>query len=283
MTDTSKRQKKRRLQLNAEEFAPPSDLYQATDTPGLDDTWVQYYGGERQGGLKRLSSLDEEIPIEELNDDTADFTSQLPPTTDDTATSLTQNPPASPLTPQVPAAQTHTEPLAPPLAPRSLSPVKDFPRQDRPRPPVDKSSGRASVGMVRKKLSRTKPTPQSPAFKRNISGVSLGKVPSPSGSGETTPSFEEWTQRWSPWLKRGASIKVCAAFFQLTHAQGSAECLTSNAEIMKITELSRSQCIRNIHFLIEIGFLEELSEFNNKEAKGTYYRFNLVPTSLIPF
>jgi hypothetical protein len=51
---------------------------------------------------------------------------------------------------------------------------------------------------------------------------------------------------------------------------------------MKLAELSRAQCIRNIHYLIEIGFLDELNEVNNRVAKGTYYRFNLVPTSLVP-
>ncbi len=61
MTDRSKSQRKRRLQLNAEEFAPPPDLYEASAEPRLDETWVQYYGGE-QGGLKRLLPVEDETP-----------------------------------------------------------------------------------------------------------------------------------------------------------------------------------------------------------------------------
>ena len=60
MTDRSKSPRKRRLRLNAEEFAPPSDLYEAPAEPRLDETWVQYYGGEKDGGLKRLLAEDEE-------------------------------------------------------------------------------------------------------------------------------------------------------------------------------------------------------------------------------
>jgi hypothetical protein len=75
-------------------------------------------------------------------------------------------------------------------------------------------------------------------------------------------------------------VKVCQAFFDLTHGRGSSDCFTSNSAIMEVTRLSRAQCIRNIHHLIEMGFLEELGESNNKEAKGTYYRFHLVPRFL---
>jgi hypothetical protein len=81
-------------------------------------------------------------------------------------------------------------------------------------------------------------------------------------------------------LKRGGSVKVCRAFFDLTHWRGISDCFTSNSAIMEATGLSRAQCIRNIHHLIEMGFLEELGESNNREAKGTYYRFHLIPRFL---
>ena len=110
---------------------------------------------------------------------------------------------------------------------------------------------------------------------------SVSDSPNSSSVESDAPSFEEWSKRWSPWLKRGGSIKVCSAFFDLTHARGSAECFTSNSAIMELTKLSRAQCIRNIHYLIEMGFLDELSEVNSREAKGTYYCFNLVPRSLV--
>lgn len=109
--------------------------------------------------------------------------------------------------------------------------------------------------------------------------VRSNEVPHPDLSGVTL-SFEDWLKRWSPWLKRGGTLKVCKAFFELTHGRGSTKCFTSNSAIMSRTKLSRAQCIRNIHYLIEMGFLEELGESNNKEAKGTYYRFNLIPRSL---
>jgi hypothetical protein len=90
-------------------------------------------------------------------------------------------------------------------------------------------------------------------------------------------TFENWVKRWAPMLKRGASLRVCQVFFQLTHGSGREDCFTSNTAVMKLSGLSRAQCIRNIHHLLEIGFLDEIGESNNKDAKGTHYRFNLIP------
>jgi hypothetical protein len=92
--------------------------------------------------------------------------------------------------------------------------------------------------------------------------------------------FETWVKRWAPMLKRGASLRVCEVFFNLTYGSGREDCFTSNTMVMKLSGLSRSQCIRNIHHLQEIGFIEEIGEANNKEAKGTHYRFNLIPRSI---
>jgi len=275
LTDRSKSQRKRRLQLNAEEFAPPPDLYEASAEPRLDETWVQYYGGEKHGGLKRLLSVEEEGTQGQSEDTPA---SSGPTAAQDSDQGGLDEAPRikPPQTSEVQAAEA-VDPIPSDRPPRPVvSSLEDF-RKHEP--------AKASV-------PHAPPTPDKPAVKESPAksavtaeaetsdAISFG-APFPSLQVESDArSFEEWSNRWSPWLKRGGSIKVCAAFFELTHARGLAECFTSNSAIMEITKLSRAQCIRNIHYLIEMGFLDELSEVNSREAKGTYYRFNLVPRSL---
>lgn len=276
MTDRSKSQRKRRLQLNAEEFAPPPDLYEASAEPRLDETWVQYYGGEKDGGLKRLLPEDEEAAAGQTQESDAEG-----------------GHPASPGAGHIkPEEAPRTDATGPPevQAPESLSPTPP----ERPSRPVVSSLEDFRRHEPAKGAAAQAPTPPdtpeaAPELvkrRRAIAGEEK-RVAAPASSSPapqadaTAPSFEEWSRRWSPWLKRGGSIKVCEAFFELTHVRGSAECFTSNSAIMELTRLSRAQCIRNIHYLIEMGFLDELSEVNNREAKGTYYRFNLVPRPLV--
>ena len=249
MTDRSKSQRKRRLQLNAEEFAPPPALYEAAAEPRLDETWVQYYGGEKDGGLKRLLPEDEEAAAGSTRESDADGCHPASPGANHIEPEEEAHRAGSAAPPDIQAAESLS--AAPPERPSRpiVSSLEDFRRHE----PAKEAIAQA-------------PAPPSPA---------------PQAEATAVPSFEEWSRRWSPWLKRGGSIKVCEAFFDLTHARGSAECFTSNSAIMELTRLSRAQCIRNIHYLIEMGFLDELSEVNNREAKGTYYRFNLVPRSLI--
>jgi len=276
LTDRSKSQRKRRLQLNAEEFAPPQDLYEAAAEPRLDETWVQYYGGEKDGGLKRLLPVDEDATAGQQNDYTADAVIPASPDADNKLTdeavgtspfilpevqeteSFSPNPPDRISRPVVSSLEDFRKPDPAKAAVVQLPPASDKPAAAGPPVRVRQAAEAEKRGDI---------TPASPS-------------PSPQPESDTL-SFEEWSNRWSPWLKRGGSIKVCEAFFELTHARGSAECFTSNSAIMELTGLSRAQCIRNIHYLIEMGFLDELDEINNREAKGTYYRFNLVPRSLV--
>lgn len=272
MTDRSKSQRKRRLQLNAEEFAPPPDLYESSAEPRLDETWVQYYGGEKHGGLKRLLPVEEEGGPGQPDDALA--LSGPPVAHQVELDEAPHTDPSQALEIQATEAFSTTQPDHPPRP--VVSSLEDF-RKHEP----------AKAAAAHALPTPDKPAVKEPPAKRPITAEAESSddispaPPSPSTGAESDAlSFEEWSNRWSPWLKRGGSIKVCAAFYELTHAQGSAECFTSNSAIMEITKLSRSQCIRNIHYLIEMGFLEELNEVNSREAKGTYYRFNLVPKSI---
>jgi hypothetical protein len=248
-------------------------MYEASAEPRLDETWIQFYGGERQG-VKRLSSLDEENSSEKSNQP---FDIPHPEPTADS-----NHPPST-------AVETAPEP-SPVEHAASPKPREVFPSDSGPRPlrstvkplrPHVKAFDHTGSGLHKPEAERS-PLPDQllDSTANNLADDGPGTVLFPTPEGEFS-TFEEWSKRWSPWLKRGGSIKVCEAFFELTHARGSAECLTSNSEIMKLTDLSRAQCIRNIHYLIEIGFLDELDEVNSKDAKGTYYRFNLIPTSLV--
>lgn len=276
MTDRNKSQRKRRLQLNAEEFAPPPDLYEASAEPRLDETWVQYYGGEKHGGLKRLLPEDEEAVASQPQESDAEGGHPASPGADhikpEEAPRIAVDTPPEVQAPEL-LSSTPPERSSRPVVSslenfRRHEPAKGAALAQAPAPPDTPEAAPEPV-----KRRRTTPGEDKRA---------AAAPPSPAPQTEATaPSFEEWSRRWSPWLKRGGSIKVCEAFFELTHARGSAECFTSNSAIMELTGLSRAQCIRNIHYLIEMGFLDELSEVNNREAKGTYYRFNLVPRFLI--
>jgi hypothetical protein len=278
LTDRSKSQRKRRLQLNAEDFAPPPDLYEASAEPRLDETWVQYYGGEKDGGLKRLLPEDEEAAAGQTRESDADGGHPASPGPDHIKPEE-EAPRADIGTP--PEVQS-AESLSPTQPERPSRPVvsslEDFRRHE----PV-----KGAVAQAPAPPDTPEAAPEPVRRRRTTAGedkrAATAAPPSPAPQAEATaaPSFEVWSRRWSPWLKRGGSIKVCEAFFELTHTRGSAECFTSNSAIMELTGLSRAQCIRNIHYLIEMGFLDELSEVNNREAKGTYYRFNLVPRSLV--
>lgn len=262
MTDRSKSQRKRRLQLNAEEFAPPPDLYEASAEPRLDETWVQYYGGEKDGGLKRLLPEDEEAAAGQMQESDADGGHPDSPGADHIKPEdAPQVGPAAPPEAQAPESLSPTPPKRPSRP--VVSSLEDFRRHE---------PAKGTVAQAPAQPDTPEAAPEPVRRRRTTAGEDKRAA---------VPSFEEWSRRWSPWLKRGGSIKVCEAFFELTHARGSAECFTSNSAIMEITGLSRAQCIRNIHYLIEMGFLDELSEVNNREAKGTYYRFNLVPRSLV--
>ena len=251
-------------------------MHQAPDEPRLDDAWVQYYGGEKLGGIKRLTSFDDDSSESDaLN---TDAPPELASTSvaSDIAEKQSRTSPPSTQQPAAPATKLQAAP-AEDRTQGAIAPIKDYRRPEKPRtanvtpsPHAIEADTKQSPSIRLRGDSKEVELPESfPEASR-----------SPTNKDLATPSFELWSRRWSPWLKRGGSIKVCEAFFLLTHAQGKAECLTSNSEIMKRSGLSRAQCIRNIHYLIEMGFLDELSEVNNSEAKGTYYRFNLVPKSL---
>lgn len=277
MTDRSKSQRKRRLQLNAEEFAPPPDLYEASAEPRLDETWVQYYGGEKDGGLKRLLPEDEEPAARQTHESDPDGGHPASPGTDHIKPEEAPRvDAAAPPEVQAPEPLSPTSPERPPRP--VVSSLEDFRRHEPVKGAVAQSPAPPDPPEAAPEPVRRRRTT---AGEDKRAAAAAPSSPTPQAEATAAPSFEEWSRRWSPWLKRGGSIKVCKAFFELTHARGSAECFTSNSAIMELTGLSRAQCIRNIHYLIEMGFLDELSEVNNREAKGTYYRFNLIPRSLV--
>jgi hypothetical protein len=251
-------------------------MHQAPDEPRLDEAWVKYYGGEKLGGIKRLTSIDDDLPESDDRDSIDPPEIVLTSGASGISESPNQPPPPSVQPSETPAIKDHEAP-AENRTQGAVAPVKEVRRQEKPRR-TDITPGPRAIEVD---------IGQAPSIRQregskdvNPSELNAVAARTPFDTEMAAPSFESWSRRWAPWLKRGGSIKVCEAFFLMTHAQGKAECFTSNSEIMKRTELSRAQCIRNIHYLIEMGFLDELSEVNNRVAKGTYYRFNLVPKSL---
>lgn len=263
------------MQLNADEFAPPPNIYDAAEEPRPDDAWVKFYGGEARGGVKRLSPLDDEADAEQTSvGGPGPVGEQHPPPALVAGASAPPGPAERPREPARPPQRVEDKSLSDSPAagarPAGGAPasVREFPREAAPLqaggPPAAPARSPAGV------------RPGAPRAEESRAGGERTSLPPAAGE-----NFETWLKRWSPWLKRGGSVKVCRAFFDLTHGRGSPDCFTSNSAIMEMTKLSRAQCIRNIHYLIEMGFLEELGELNNREAKGTYYRFHLVPRSLV--
>jgi hypothetical protein len=262
------------LQLNADEFAPPPNIYDAAEEPRPDDAWVKFYGGETRGGVKRLSPLDDEADADQAGVGGPGGGQHLPPALVAGA-SAPPEPAERPQEPARPPQRIEDKSLndSPAAGARPAgsapAPVREFPREAAPLQ-AGGSPAAPAKSPARGRL-------RAPQVEESSAGGEKTSLPPAAGAGE---DFETWLKRWSPWLKRGGSVKVCRAFFDLTHGRGSPDCFTSNSVIMEITGLSRAQCIRNIHYLIEMGFLEELGESNNREAKGTYYRFHLIPRSL---
>ncbi len=150
MTDRSKSPRKRRLQLNAEDFAPPTDMHQAPDDPRLDDAWVQYYGGEKLGGIKKLTSIDDDSPDDGDVRDPAG-SSERALISEAGRTSEAQSPPSISSVPHL-----ETPPIKPQEDPpenrthSTIAPIKDFRRQENletdpspPNPQCHRGRGRA--------------------------------------------------------------------------------------------------------------------------------------------
>lgn len=92
------------------------------------------------------------------------------------------------------------------------------------------------------------------------------------------PSFEEFVERWKHGLRKG-QLKVCEALYQKTYAIGQTECVTSFAELGRLSGLKMRQCFNIIAQLEALRFVERSRSActSNKKDQGSVIRFHLYP------
>lgn len=92
------------------------------------------------------------------------------------------------------------------------------------------------------------------------------------------PSFEDFLERWKHGLRKG-QLKVCEVLYQKTYAVGRTECVTSFAEIGRLSGLKMRQCFNIIAQLEALRFVERSrsASTSNKKDQGSVIRFHLYP------
>lgn len=101
-------------------------------------------------------------------------------------------------------------------------------------------------------------------------GLSRGNV--------TVSSFEEFAERWKHGLRKG-QLKICEVLYQKTYAVGQTECVTSFAELGRLSGLKMRQCFNIIAQLEALKFVERSrsAASSNKKDQGSVIRFHLYP------
>lgn len=147
---------------------------------------------------------------------------------------------------------------------------------------------RAPVGVAEASLpAHPEVAPTPPARARRASSVqsvrpdSGGAVPTvqgPAHSDVTISSFEEFVERWKHGLRKG-QLKICEILYQKTYAVGQTECVTSFAELGRLSGLKMRQCFNIIAQLEALKFVERSrsAATSNKKDQGSFIRFHLYP------
>jgi hypothetical protein len=97
------------------------------------------------------------------------------------------------------------------------------------------------------------------------------------GEGATSPhpgAFDAHFGQWRPFLSE-AQMCVLEALYNLTHARGDAECLTSMPKLASAAGISERQTYNVVKELERNGFIERPETFNTPTKKGTIFRLLL--------
>lgn len=283
------RSPRKRLQIDHDEFVPPTDIYEGSTSPRPDDAWLQFYGGPQEGTLKRLTSLDDEVlttfstltlvsakpspPIFPANDSATHSIIAKPsePTnSSDTKSRLVLS--ASPANSQLP----DSIPFSPKPDLSSQSLLSETNSLD------IHSSPKTPNSIPAKKPRSTKISHPNPSVSTSIS-------PNPSVDTSifipSTPSlivsFADFAHQWGHLLKFGkqdGKLRICEVIFNNTHLIGLDSFLSSYEQLGKLTQLSKKSCQLIIPQLELSGFLERLAIYNTATRKGTLFRLHLFPS-----
>lgn len=93
-------------------------------------------------------------------------------------------------------------------------------------------------------------------------------------SASNTDVFDTHFGQWKPFLSE-AQMCVLEALFNMTHAKGVAECLTSMPKLAAAAGVSERQTYNVVKELEKNGFIERPETFNTPMKKGTVFRLLL--------
>lgn len=125
--------------------------------------------------------------------------------------------------------------------------------------------------------ARTRRGSSSPSVRADSGGVAP-TAQGPSHGNLTVSSFEEFAERWKHGLRKG-QLKICEVLYQKTYAVGQTECVTSFAELGRLSGLKMRQCFNIIAQLEALKFVERSrsASSSNKKDQGSVIRFHLYP------
>jgi DNA-binding MarR family transcriptional regulator len=87
-------------------------------------------------------------------------------------------------------------------------------------------------------------------------------------------TFDAHFGQWKPFLSE-AQMCVLEALYNMTHAKGAAECLTSMPKLAAAAGISERQTYNVVKELERNGFIERPETFNTSTTKGTIFRLLL--------
>lgn len=98
-------------------------------------------------------------------------------------------------------------------------------------------------------------------------------------AGEATPLlvagvFDAHFGPWRPFLSE-AQMCVLEALYNMTHAKGVSECMTSMSKLAAAAGVSERQTYNVVKELERTGFIERPETFNTPTKKGTVFRLHL--------
>jgi DNA-binding MarR family transcriptional regulator len=93
-------------------------------------------------------------------------------------------------------------------------------------------------------------------------------------SSSAAGAFEAHFGQWRPFLSE-AQMYVLEALYNMTHAKGVSECLTSMPKLAAAAGVSERQTYNVVKELERNGFIERPETFNTPTKKGTVFRLLL--------
>lgn len=147
-------------------------------------------------------------------------------------------------------------------------------------PPASLPQAQAEPLQIFKELreAATAPDELAHAAAREAAPAPEAVVPRAEAGEATTPPvtgvFDAHFGQWRPFLSE-AQMCVLEALYNMTHAKGVSECLTSMPKLAAAAGVSERQTYNVVKELERTGFIERPETFNTPTKKGTVFRLLL--------